>query len=45
MKTGKLQRDTVGYCLSFSKSRDNDRAHSNSRWRRLQMNMWSFDVF
>ena len=29
----------IGYCLTFPKSRDNDRAHSNSRWRRLQTNM------
>ena len=29
----------IGYCLSLLKSRDNDRAHSTPRWRRLQANI------
>ena len=29
----------IGYCLSLLKSRDNDRAHSIPRWRRLQANI------
>ena len=43
MKTGKLRKDRLMF--AFSKSHDNNRAHSNSRWRRLRANMWSFNVF
>ena len=40
MKPGNLQRDKeIGYSLSSLKSRDNDRAHSIPRWRRLQANI------